>query len=50
MASTLLAVVLMVMPTRALRELEAPEPRPPAPDRPVPVPGFPPGTPPPEDF
>ena len=48
MASTLLAVVLVVMPTRALRELDAPEPCPPVPVRPVPVPGFPPGTPPPE--
>src|SRR5919199_89565 len=48
MASMLLAVVLVVMPTRALRELDAPEPCPPAPVRPVPVPGFPPGTPPPE--
>jgi MFS family permease len=48
MASTLLAVVLVVMPMRALRELDAPEPCPPAPVRPVPVPGFPPGTPPPE--
>jgi MFS family permease len=48
MASTLLAVVLVVMPTRALRELDAPEPSPAAPVRPVPVPGFPPGTPPPE--
>lgn len=48
MASTLLVVVLVVVPTRALRELDAPEPSPPAPARPVPVPGFPPGTPPPE--
>lgn len=49
MASALLAVVLVVVPTRALRELDAPEPYPPAPVRPVPVPGFPPGTPTPED-
>jgi hypothetical protein len=48
MASTLLVVVLVVVPVRALRELDAPEPYPPAPVRPVPVPGFPPGTPPPE--
>ena len=48
MASTLLAVVLVVMPMRGLRELDALEPCPPAPVRPVPVPGFPPGTPPPE--
>jgi hypothetical protein len=34
MAWTLLAVVLVVMPTRALRELDAPEPCPPAPSGP----------------
>jgi MFS family permease len=48
MASTLLAVVLVMVPTRALRELDAPEPSPAAPVQPVPVPGFPPGTPPPD--
>jgi len=49
LAATLLAVVLVVLPRRALRELDAPEPGPPTPVRPVPVPGFPPGTSPPED-
>jgi MFS family permease len=49
LASTLLAVVLVVLPRRALRELDPPEPYPPGPLRPVPVPGFPPGTTPPEE-